>query len=365
MRDIKILSIIIISILIPYVSSAQIWFNNPESVEYDFNNNKWIISNCGNGTIVQIDSLGEFSYFQTGLSEPLGIHINGNILYVSTNTLRGFDLETGEQVMSLSLPATQHIDGITSDDSGFLYVIDTGGRIFKVNPGDQSYTTFVSSGLAAYPQDMIFDDENNRLLVVGWSYHAPVQAVSLEDSSVTTLIYTSTGYFDGITEDQNGNVYLASHFGEGAIYKYDNLFWFPPETVSSGHSEPAGIFYNLRDDILAVPNYGSSTVDFLDMTTGIIINGRKRAPQDFTLYQSYPNPFNSSTCIKYELSFKSNVNISVYDVSGRNIVTLLDSVQPEGYYQLNWDAESLPSGIYFCRLQADNSNHIMKIVLLK
>ncbi|MDP2302047.1 MAG: T9SS type A sorting domain-containing protein [Ignavibacteria bacterium] len=76
------------------------------------------------------------------------------------------------------------------------------------------------------------------------------------------------------------------------------------------------------------------------------------APKEFALYQNYPNPFNPSTIIKYSLPFKSSVKVEVFNMLGESAGVLINSVQETGYYEVNWNAGNLASGIYFYRLEA-------------
>lgn len=73
--------------------------------------------------------------------------------------------------------------------------------------------------------------------------------------------------------------------------------------------------------------------------------------EEFTLFQNYPNPFNPSTRISYSLSNSSFVSLTVYDILGREIETLVDEFQKAGTYVAHFDASKLASGIYFYKLQ--------------
>ncbi|MEE9269905.1 MAG: PQQ-dependent sugar dehydrogenase [Candidatus Krumholzibacteria bacterium] len=84
-----------------------------------------------------------------------------------------------------------------------------------------------------------------------------------------------------------------------------------------------------------------------------------------SLGQNYPNPFNPVTRITYSLPQAGHVRLSVYDVAGRLIDGLVDTVQPVGEHAVVWDAAGLPSGIYFYRLQAGGVTETRKMVLLK
>ncbi len=79
----------------------------------------------------------------------------------------------------------------------------------------------------------------------------------------------------------------------------------------------------------------------------------------------YPNPFNPSTVISYRLSTNSFVNLKVYDVLGRLVRTLVDANQPKGKYEIKFDASSLSSGVYFCRIMAGSYAATRKILLQK
>jgi hypothetical protein len=88
-------------------------------------------------------------------------------------------------------------------------------------------------------------------------------------------------------------------------------------------------------------------------------------PASFQLYQNYPNPFNPSTIIKYRLSTASHVRITIVDLLGREVRTLLNEQKSAGSYQVSWNASGVPSGVYFYRLQAGSFTETQKLILLK
>jgi hypothetical protein len=75
-------------------------------------------------------------------------------------------------------------------------------------------------------------------------------------------------------------------------------------------------------------------------------------PSDFTLYQNHPNPFNPGTKINFVIPKSSFVNLKVYDVLGKEAASLVNDERPAGYYEVEFNATGLPSGIYFYRLMA-------------
>ncbi len=88
-------------------------------------------------------------------------------------------------------------------------------------------------------------------------------------------------------------------------------------------------------------------------------------PKEFTLDQNYPNPFNPSTAISYQLSAQSKVELKIFDVLGREVQTLVKEIQSAGNYKVNFDATSLPSGIYIYQIKADNFIQSKKMILIK
>ena len=94
------------------------------------------------------------------------------------------------------------------------------------------------------------------------------------------------------------------------------------------------------------------------------------APAMYQLFQNYPNPFNPTTTLSYQLSEPSRVNLRVYDILGREVMTLTDEQQNAGYYQKTFNANRLASGVYFSQLIAtdgSNNKHVFrkKMLMLK
>ena len=93
-------------------------------------------------------------------------------------------------------------------------------------------------------------------------------------------------------------------------------------------------------------------------------------PAVFALHQNYPNPFNPTTQIKYDIAEDSFVSITIYDVMGRNIRTLMNVNQTAGYHSIQWDAkndmgEGVSAGMYIYVIQAGEFRATKKMVLLK
>jgi len=249
--------------------SAENLLDEPECVNFDAARNQYMVSCWGNGTIVAIDMDGNQSLFASP-GNVLSNCISGDTLFVSRgNNVRAFDLETGDVLFTKYITGAGQLDGITADSSGNIYVLDyqfaaPPDKMYKIDLSTMTVSTFVGTGLARAPQDVVFDEVNNRLLSVSYTANAPIQAISLADSSVTDLVVTPTGYFDGIAGDGQGNYYVSS-WSYGCVYKYGPSFTNPPEEFACGFSGTANIGFNVRDNILAVPNFQGDRVDFFDL----------------------------------------------------------------------------------------------------
>jgi aminopeptidase N len=88
-------------------------------------------------------------------------------------------------------------------------------------------------------------------------------------------------------------------------------------------------------------------------------------PNEFSLKQNYPNPFNPSTKIKYTLASKAFVMLKVFNILGKEIVTLVNTEQDAGSYSVDFDASNLKSGVYFYRIEAVNFIETKKMLLLR
>jgi hypothetical protein len=103
----------------------------------------------------------------------------------------------------------------------------------------------------------------------------------------------------------------------------------------------------------------------LDILVKINENMNNPIIQIFALHQNYPNPFNPSTTIKLEIPVKGIVSLKIYDILGREVVTLLNKEMMPGRYETQWIAGNKASGVYFYRLQAGSFVQTKKLILLR
>ena len=301
-----------------------------------------------------------------------GLHIIDSLIYAATTQgLVGMSLvDSAETVFSLFIPGMQFLNDVTSDNNGIIYVTDSdGNKVYKVNPTDSTYETIVESGIINYPNGIIFEEETNTLIICSELGNiSPIYRVTLSNYDVSLMFNGLYRGADGISRDRLGNYYICAGL-DNNIYKYDHDFAEPEVLFSSGHSNPADIYCNNFDDILAVPNLGAPQVDFIPLN--LVGINENNILTDYTLTQNYPNPFNPTTTISYQLPKNGKVEITVYNLKGQKVKTLINETLESGNHSVIWEGtdengKSVSSGIYLYNLKINYESVAMKrMVLIK
>jgi len=360
----KSIIIIISCLLVSFPASSQNLLNNPESAVYDSLHFRYLVSNWADGSIVQIDNNGNQSYFVTGHGSINGIYITQNKVFAGCSTkVKGFDLDTKELIMDLAILGAINLNDVTADNAGNLYVTDFNkSEIIKINIENQTYSTFVTS-LTLQPNGILFDDPNDRLLLCSFGYNIPILKISLEDSSVSVLANTTLAQCDGFTKDDFGNYYISS-WATKSIYRFNSSFDNPPELFYTNSQAPVDLSYNSVDEILIAPIMFLNTMVLIPISP-VSVDDNNELQEKPELNQNYPNPFNPKTTINYTAPQQGFVSLKVFNVLGKEILTLVNEEKPAGSYNTEWNAKGLPSGIYFYKIQAGNFTETKKMVLMK
>jgi hypothetical protein len=115
--------------------------------------------------------------------------------------------------------------------------------------------------------------------------------------------------------------------------------------------------------------YAASALVALQSASNSIVSVQPGSPvafvKEYSLQQNYPNPFNPSTTIRYELPRASHVTLTVYDALGREVATLVNTVEGPGYKSVQWNAGAVASGVYFYRLQAGTIVQTKKLMVVR
>jgi hypothetical protein len=109
---------------------------------------------------------------------------------------------------------------------------------------------------------------------------------------------------------------------------------------------------------------GGTIISTKDISLSVT-NEHSSIPNEYKLLQNYPNPFNPTTKIIYEIVDKSYVSLTIYDILGKEVATLVNQEKPAGEYEVKFSGKDLTSGIYFYNLTAGNFRETKKMLLLK
>ena len=137
-------------------------------------------------------------------------------------------------------------------------------------------------------------------------------------------------------------------------------------------------FPSFRADIMSNPRVGAALVgaalhvvrdgQTFDFASGELLGVRAFRPaptEDFFLSESYPNPFNPSTRLQFSIARRQPVRMSVFDITGKEIATLLERTVDPGTYSVTFDGNGLASGVYFCRLVSPLHAQTRKLLLIR
>ncbi len=322
-------------------------YNSPESIEFDYANNRWLIANnSGNNILARNSATGAVTVFAPCSGGPHGIEIVNDTLYVNAGgSIKLFNLNNGAAIATIAMGAT-FLNGLTHDNT-YLYSTDfSAKKIYRVNIATRAFSVFVNAtGGTSSPNGIIYDAANNRCVFVGWGASAPIKAVDVTTGAVTTIITSTLGNCDGITMDGAGNYYISSWTGN-KITRFTNTFT-SPTTVVTGLSNPAEIFYNTLTDTLGNTNSGTlnnTTYHYFGSPTSIT------EIENETTLTVFPNPIQKSATIIFDLEESEQVNISMYDAKGAFVQLVSDSKLAKGKNQFEIERGTLSAGNYVLKV---------------
>lgn len=167
-------------------------------------------------------------------------------------------------------------------------------------------------------------------------YNVPIDNVTIPSGSTFVVEWEPV---DGTPTESHGP--LVVNFGANSAGQSAPTYIYAPDCGSGGPTDLAAVGFPNSHWVLAVNS---------DVTTA---TEEQPAALAFSLGQNYPNPYAGKTTIPFTLEKAGHVRIGVYDLLGREVAALADAVHPAGTHAVNFDARSLPGGLYIYRINVD------------
>ncbi len=145
-------------------------------------------------------------------------------------------------------------------------------------------------------------------------------------------------------------------------------FWPSPPDQDNIWGKPVGLATDGRGNLYISSdwiNHLILKVEFQGEGTAVLDEGGLVLPLTAVLEQNYPNPFNPETIITYHLSIDTDVNLSIYNILGQKVATLVDQKQAAGEHTVKWDAKDFSGGIYIVKLRAGSFEQSSKMLLMR
>ncbi len=336
--------------------------------------NKLFVGTAGRGVFESTDEGVTWSSLNNGLTgtgalEISSMAIRGDSLYAGT-------IDEGVFVLNLLSPLewVTFREGLTVGISWDVYSLYNFKGTLICGAGGNAKVYFNESGTSNWTERSFdLSEESNSMLgitncgdvIIGcanlgiyrslnngvsWEYYNP--GIGL--ISFASFVVVNAVTFSVISKLDTS--YLLASVNSGAAWQFEVEFSSTNFAITYLNNK----LFSGRDDGLFYLPYKPSSFD--DETNFIQLT-------DFLLKQNYPNPFNPSTLIGYQLPVTSKVTLKVYDMLGREVVTLVNEEQQPGVYEIDFKPESCikhpASGVYFYRLQTKDYIETKKMVLLR
>jgi len=391
------------------LSQSTGWIEQQSGTNQYLRSCSFIDSNLGiivgaNGTLLRTTDGGEiWSLLDSGTDETLlEVQLVSNAIgyTVGANGTIIKTINTGLTWFELSSNTNQQLNAVFFQNENVGFVCGKNGTLLKTTNGGVNWS---SSNLdTLWNLNKIFFISPN----IGWVggvknlYQTINCGLTWEIKStgwneITDLCFIDSivgwGFFyddtqwSVIRKTNNGGVdwgfqFIAQWYSEDLFFINERIGWavgreFIYRTENGGQDWNATgfLYYDLFSDVYfvdssigwVVGDYGRILKTINGGVTFIEENNFKEIPNEYSLNQNYPNPFNLNTNISFSIPHSSFVQIKIYDVAGGLVDELVNEERPAGVYNIEWDANHNPTGIYFYQMKAGNFNETKKMLLLK
>jgi hypothetical protein len=297
--------------------------------------------------------------------------VKNNIFYMNSNTSESKSANTTHIAFDWNATpefGRYHHNNIFSGTQGaeVFYYLDAAyetpaePRNRSIQSFEERYPEWASHNIEVDPQFLNAGDGDYRLasdspcIDVGGPLTTTISAGQGTAIQVQDALYITNGY--GLVE---GDVLRIDSERVKVLHvDYDSNELTVDREISWPDNAPVTSDYEGEGPDIGVFEYS-------DLQTGLQQKDQSDLPRSFNLCQNFPNPFNPRTIINYELTMTNYVDLSIYNLLGQKVATLVDTQQMAGFHSVEWNAGPLSSGIYYYMIMAGNYQDIKKMMLVR
>ncbi|MCZ7602047.1 MAG: T9SS type A sorting domain-containing protein [Melioribacteraceae bacterium] len=239
-----------------------------------------------------------------------------------------------------------------NDIAGYDWLWPTSLAVSNINP-NHIYVAF-KEGILLFSDDagMSWSRIDNTLKEL--DKFSPFAEIWLDDTKLGRFYVGISGGGQPTTENfTNGGLYLTEDNGNS----WRKVYGSAVNVIKADNQTPRNMYIGTK--------FGVKTfVDTLTVTS-VRNDEEEILPNEYALFQNYPNPFNPSTQIKYAVPNATNIKLKVYDILGKEIITLVNGYKNVGTYEVQFDASNLSSGVYLYRLETESFSQTKKLMIIK
>ncbi|MBK8981830.1 MAG: T9SS type A sorting domain-containing protein [Ignavibacteria bacterium] len=315
--------------------------------------------NGGGAVAERLYSVNLSTAATTFLAGPFSLEVDGEVIAYNYDDghiyhWSGNGTALMEKINTTTFIATPVVQsGITHGEIfGAVYL---GGGNFAVTDISSRALTISSAGAVSFVASNLPDD------IRGLGYIDPILPVEL--TSFTSSINGRNVELNWTTSFETNNS------GFEIERSLVNSVWSKVGRVNGNGTTTSSVNYSFTDKGLSTGNYNyrlkqidfNGNFEYFNLSNEVIVG----IPAKFDLSQNYPNPFNPSTTINYDLPIDGIVSIKLFDVSGKEVASIVNEVKTAGYYSVNFNAGNLSSGVYFYTITAGSFAETKKMALIR
>jgi hypothetical protein len=323
---------------------------------------------------VDLSTPGDFIVSHSGSPELSGA---GDLVYLQFDVIGSVgdssQLRTKAMVFNFGDPAADTLSGsvkivprainvtIASNPTGLQIEVDgtsySAPKVFNWQEGDSHNLNALSPQVGNSGTRYVFDawgNTDNMMQTI---------TVSVNDTMFTANYFKEYELTTAVNPDASGTITVSPE---------QNWFRVNSEVILHAIAESNYAFLEWQGDhsgsknpdTLIIDQAKEITAQFTSLTK-VTPENRTGIPKKYALDQCFPNPFNPSTIIRYQLPRTDYIELNVYNILGEKIATLMHGTMLAGYHKVEFDGHRLPSGIYIYKIKAGNFTAVKKMILAK